>query len=895
MVGVRPGARSAAGIAGAAALLFSLLLPTAWAAPALDPDSSNAAAASSASGWLAKQLDDDGTLQNPLGGALPDHGLMIDVLFALHASGDGAAAEPIADYLDQGKHASDYFTWDGLVPDQGYDAIITGGAAAKTLVAAEVAGRDPRRFGGYDMVAETKSAIMRSGPDKGRVSDYSKNPDFADFVSNNANMFGQALAVIGLAGVRENDRPAIDTLLSQQCSEGYFRVFFGYIPTDETGDHVTPNGQKVSTCDEGKEYGQSAPDGDTTGLALSALLAARKAGAGGLDGAIDRTVDWLKQHQTSGGGWGGGVSTEAPNTNSTGLIVQALAEAGGAGQAVEKGADYLASAQVTAAADGGNSLAGEIGAIAYTPADYQAARSGGIVGLDTWIRAGAQASLGLAQTGFYDLTQGETPPGGGEEPPPGGGGQEPPPGGSGGPKDPPRHGGSGGIAGGSPGSATAPGSVPDTDGDPDTGRPAPPPGSTGGAVVQPATANAEPAPDTPAGRLGRYLAGRLVDGDHVEVTQDGHKFVDYDQTADLVLALHVLDAQPQAVARATRFLLAQDSVRAYAHGVPYEKGPAAYAEPLGKLRVIAGFRTAAAGAPAGVAAERLDAELAALRTGGGWFTDKGEHGDGSGSATRHVWATVATIADPKDGRAAKAALSTLIKHQCKDGTFPKALLPGADDCRTGDLAATAAAAVALNAQPAVPAKGDAKPKGAVPDGWAPGRIDALNAAATALQRKVGADGLVRSRGDAPDAVLSALVAGGRQAAGLDATVTARALGKLLRADGGMAAPSGSAPPGSKGSDPKTSSDPRTSIAVAPGVAGASWMSAPGSPVAPAVSLPAAGLGPGAAGKAHDGADGGLPVWAVAALSGGGVLLALAAFLALRRFVRKTNGRKAVTA
>jgi len=161
-------------------------------------DAADRSAARLSSQWLVRQLAADGTLRNPLGGALPDHGLMIDVLFALSASGDGALAKPIVDYLDGGRHASDYFTWDGLVPDSGFDAIITGGAAAKVLVAAEVAGRDPYSFGGYDMVAETRGAIMRSGPDKGRVSDYSKNPDFADFVSNNSDV----VAAVGDPGVR---------------------------------------------------------------------------------------------------------------------------------------------------------------------------------------------------------------------------------------------------------------------------------------------------------------------------------------------------------------------------------------------------------------------------------------------------------------------------------------------------------------------------------------------------------------------------------------------------------------------------------------------------------------------------------------------------------------------
>ncbi|UED87406.1 MSCRAMM family adhesin SdrC [Streptomyces profundus] len=599
-------------------LLVGLVLTGGSAAPTAHA-SNDGAAASSSGRWLADQLDDDGTLRNPLGGTLPDYGLMIDTLFALHASGDGALADPIVDHLDDQRHASDYFTWDGLVPGQGYDAIIVGGAAAKVLVAAEVADRDPRDFGGYDMVAETRDAIMRSGPDKGRISDYSKNPDFAGFVSNNANMFGQSLAVIGLAGVGENDQLAIDRLLSQQCSEGYFRVFFGYIPTDETGDHVNERGQKLSTCDEGREFGQSAPDGDTTGLALSAMLAARAAGAAGLDEPIGRTVEWLRTNQADNGGWGGGVSTEAPNTNSTGLIVQALADAGGAGGSVTRGRDYLRAAQVNADSDADNALADQIGAIAYTPEDYQAARTGGMVGTDTWIRATAQASLGLAGTGFHELTRGLTPPpnpgpGDGEDPPP-----SPPPSGET-PRDPADDpGDSRGGDGTSDGGERGAGRTDEPGGWPDGDRPPPPPpGTDGGEVVVPEENAAEPGSDTPAGRLGAYLAGQLSNGDHVEIVQDGETYVDYDATADLVLALRTLDEQPEAVARATEFLLTPEAIAAYAHGAPYEESDAAYAEPLAKLRLIAGFLNRSANG---------DAEDAS----GGGSSDDASGGDGPAS------------------------------------------------------------------------------------------------------------------------------------------------------------------------------------------------------------------------------------------------------------------------
>lgn len=362
-----------------AAVAGALLVP-ALTSPARAAD---VPAAKASSTWLAGELV-DGAYPKMFGGS--DYGLMIDALFAMVASGDAATAAPIVEVL-RSEHLN-YTTFAEFLGEDGKDDKI-GGATAKVLVAALAVGENPRSFGGTDLVAATRATISTEAKTLGKVQD--KGPNIG---SDNANLFGQALAVIGLAGTGHNDRSAIDSLVSQQCSEGFFRIFYSYTAAGA-----------VESCDEGKTNvngNQSSPDRDSTGFGLSALLAARKAGANGLDAPIAAAVAWLTSEQQAGGGWGGGVGTEAPNTNSTGLIVQALAEAGGATAAVDQGTAYLKSAQVTAA-DSGNDLAGEVGAIAYTPAEYVAARSGGISSLDTWIRAGAQASLGLSQVGFSTL------------------------------------------------------------------------------------------------------------------------------------------------------------------------------------------------------------------------------------------------------------------------------------------------------------------------------------------------------------------------------------------------------------------------------------------------------------------------------------------------------------
>ncbi|MEU3642412.1 hypothetical protein AB0E59_03450 [Lentzea sp. NPDC034063] len=777
-------------------------------------------AAHSSSVWLSHQLRPDGTLENPLGGDLPDHGLMLDLVFAMHASGDGALAEPIMKFLDDQGHATDYFTWDGLAPGQGFDQIIVGGAVAKTLLAAQISGRDPRAFDGHDMVAETKAAIRRSGVDAGRVSDYSKNPEWADMVNNNANMFGQSLAVIGLAVAGENDQPAIDKMVTQQCSEGYFRIFFGYVQG--------PEGLKVSSCDEGKADGSSSPDGDATGLALSAMLAAKRAGATGLDEPIARTVTWLKNNQSAGGGWGGGVGTEAPNTNSTGLIVQALADAGGAGPEVARGVEFLKSAQA-GASDAGTALAGQIGAIAYNPASYQAARTGGISGIDTWIRASAQASLGLSQIGLYALAKGDVP--------------EPTP------------------------TTTTASSTPTTTTAAQGTTTTPPPVHTKTTTVQapapttkpkavvrqpaPAPKTVQPAATTSAAKLGAYLADKLVRGDHVEVTENDRTYVDYDATADLVLALHALGEQQEAAKKASEFLLTPDAINAYAHGAGQETGDAAYAEPLAKLVVLAQFQKS------DDLANRLRADLAALRGADGLFTDTGSFADSEDSVRRHTWAVLATVADPGQ------AIEALAARQCEDGTFPERMDDA--DCEDGDLASTAAAVTALNSRPFT----EDAPVAQAPAEWSKERAAAFVKAISLLGTKPNGKGMVDDDGGAPSIALSASVAGARQAAGLDVSGTAKTIGGMVLADGGL--------PRVSGGDGTT--DFGTSLVAAQGIAGRSWISADGSPLSPVVRLPLADAKPVPALVAQN-APWHPPLWSYFALGGAMVLAGLV--LLLRR-------------
>jgi hypothetical protein len=109
--------------------------------------------------------------------------------------------------------------------------------------------------------------------------------------------------------------------------------------------------------------------------------------------ALAKAKSWLVLQQRCDGSFGGGMSTEGSNANSTGLVAWALGDTPASRQA----ATWLRAHQATAA-DAGNDLATETGAIAYDDAGLAAGRKDGITdeASDQWRRATAQAAPGIA-------------------------------------------------------------------------------------------------------------------------------------------------------------------------------------------------------------------------------------------------------------------------------------------------------------------------------------------------------------------------------------------------------------------------------------------------------------------------------------------------------------------
>ncbi len=349
--GVRAALLPAISFAVGAALTATSALPSAAAsqqaraAEAFRP-------AYAAAGWQGTQLDKSGAIPSPFGGGFKDWGLTVDTAFALAADGKHPGRlSAVTDALREHWFA-DYVTFRITATEP---RSISANAAAKTLVAAKVLGQNARNFGGRDVRKLVLNRVGGTGPDEelGRLTDRTTVDSPDDF----SNTFGQAYGVIGLARSGGVPTEVVDYLLDQRCDAGYFRIF-------ESPDQ---------TCDEAA----SPADVDATAIAVQALIAARDSGVPLPDGALGGSVAWLVSVQKTNGSFGGGVGTEASNSNSTGLAGQALKAAHRNTPAQAAGL-WVGRLQITPGKAGAGPARHDIGAIAYDRAGIRDAIENGL-------------------------------------------------------------------------------------------------------------------------------------------------------------------------------------------------------------------------------------------------------------------------------------------------------------------------------------------------------------------------------------------------------------------------------------------------------------------------------------------------------------------------------------
>ena len=323
--------------------------------------------------WLVSQLT--GGIFN--GNCSYDCGSTLDAGFALDAVGEDAAVDAVATAVGP-KIANGYAVSQEYDFNPPYDFKQTGiyaGALAKSIVFAQAAGvGNLTTWSGRDLLADLEGRVSVNAGIEGRITDDS-------FYGNYANNIGQAFAVAALDTASSSKAgAALDFLLTQQCSEGYFRLNPAALDASDPGE----------TCDEGKAGDDSPADPDTTSTAIRML--ASQAGDPDVDDALDKAEAWLLSVQRPDGSFGGGTSTESANTNSTGLAGWALGLLGNDAAAAEA-AVWVRSHQADEPNACPNQLSGQTGALGYDDAAFAAGRADGITNLtkDQWRRSTAQA------------------------------------------------------------------------------------------------------------------------------------------------------------------------------------------------------------------------------------------------------------------------------------------------------------------------------------------------------------------------------------------------------------------------------------------------------------------------------------------------------------------------
>lgn len=324
------------------AAIVALALPTASGAAAIDPT------AASAAGHVARQLEAN-RWQMP--SSSDSTGLSIDAVVMLASTGAGAdAARATLDRI-----STDAPAWLAATP------VGDEGQRAKLMFALQVGGRDTST-----LETELRAAIATDGR-----------------VGARTTVFGQSWAVLALARTPAGAPSAtVGRLLALQCT---------------TAGHANLGGFGFGSC--------NTVDGDATGMAVLALLAAGRAAS---DPVLVSALAWMQSHQLADGSFPAQLSPRTGNTNSTGLVALAARQLGSpaAITIADSAAAYVRELQVTCASPlitgddpsvGGGFPVTWLGAIAYDDAAQDAAIADGVPPgrLTQWRYATLQAPLAL--------------------------------------------------------------------------------------------------------------------------------------------------------------------------------------------------------------------------------------------------------------------------------------------------------------------------------------------------------------------------------------------------------------------------------------------------------------------------------------------------------------------
>ncbi|WP_432129455.1 prenyltransferase/squalene oxidase repeat-containing protein [Streptomyces sp. bgisy082] len=258
--------------------------------------------------WLADRLTNGQRVVDE-GATDPNYLATTEVAYALAAAdGEGPAARRIADFLGRPEHTGAYAYPAGK--DQAPDAT----AAARLALVAEATGKDPRAFGGHDLLGDLVANVCHSGADAPQpVPGCATRGDFR----TTGQTEGQALAVIALLGGGVTPPADSVTRLAQlQCDDGGFPSF------------LILDGQ---VC-------ESEPN--TTALVALALQR-----AGGHVPVVTKARSSLKKAQFPTGAWAATSYSSPGSAYATGWVAQTLRALGDRGHA-DAGLSWLSRQQL---------------------------------------------------------------------------------------------------------------------------------------------------------------------------------------------------------------------------------------------------------------------------------------------------------------------------------------------------------------------------------------------------------------------------------------------------------------------------------------------------------------------------------------------------------------------
>ena len=257
---------------------LSLYLQTSTSLAKMDPG--QAQVIQDALAYLQTQQQADGGILGFSGTSDPD--TTARSVLAFVTSGEVVSGVVLAD----GNPMLDYLATQAISFTHDTTGSIFPGRAGLLLAAVSLVGADPAAFGGMDLAGELEATFQT---DTGAYSTTAQQ----DFSSGQASDLNQAWAILGLS------------LAEKAVPDGASQYLFQ---------------------SQGEDGSWGFGDPDTTGLAVTALLASQQASA--QHQAIQKALQYFHATQLPSGGWRPSWDTDLLNADSTGWILQALVSAG---------------------------------------------------------------------------------------------------------------------------------------------------------------------------------------------------------------------------------------------------------------------------------------------------------------------------------------------------------------------------------------------------------------------------------------------------------------------------------------------------------------------------------------------------------------------------------------